>query len=96
MMRAEDAGGLRERDMIWVIQMEKEEEQNELCLTFDAECVAVPEVHTGLVETCDELECEACPVFYDEVAVPEIRFGAAGVCCRPKKRPGADDGPQAQ
>ena len=42
--------------------------------------LAIPEIHTGHVNHPEKLECEACPVYYDCVAVPEIHFRDALQC----------------
>lgn len=74
--------------------MEHDQKDGKLDLWVASDCLAVPEIHTGLVTVSDDLECEACPVFYDGVAIPEVRFQACGIC-RPKKRPGTQQ-PQSE
>ena len=49
-------------------------------VTCRIEEVAVPEVETGIVETCEELEDEECSVYY-ETAVPEIHVGGGLLHC---------------
>lgn len=43
-------------------------------LTFSAENLAVPEIHTGEVEPEDELPENTEEIQYDTVAIPEIHL----------------------
>lgn len=41
--------------------------------------IAVPEVSTGLVECCEDLDDEPCPICY-ETAIPEVHMSALRHC----------------
>ncbi|MBD5558945.1 MAG: hypothetical protein HDQ87_01090 [Clostridia bacterium] len=60
--------------------------ENGLHLTCRLEDVAVPEVATGAVECCEDLEDEACMICYD-TAIPEIHVTGSMLNC-----PGAGGG----
>ena len=48
--------------------------KNKLRLTFAAENLAVPEIHTNEVENTDNTEEEHVSILYDNLAMPEIQF----------------------
>lgn len=43
-------------------------------LTFRADELAIPEIHTGKVEETEELESDSAEIQYDTVAIPEIHL----------------------